>query len=224
MGILSCAAPAAGEAVRPRDRGRSSLPSGRRRPDACGMNPRDPPPDAALRDGRVVHIRPVTRDDAPALHALHRHASEQSIYLRFSSRDRDAADRYVDHICADADTEHRALIAELDGQAVALADSHHTPGTDDTEIAVLVHDDYQQLGIGTLLVAHLAARARQTGSRRLVAEVLPGNTRGLHLLTRSRFHAELPVTGATTMVLDITRDLPDPFAADEGERVDRDGW
>jgi GNAT superfamily N-acetyltransferase len=58
------------------------------------------------------------------------------------------------------------------------------------EVAFLIDDDHQGLGIGSHLFRHLAAIARAAGIVRFEAEVLPTNRGMLQLFSRSGF----PVT------------------------------
>ena len=163
--------------------------------------------DAVLADGRVLRMRPVTPEDGPALRALHRGASGQSIQQRFFNRSRAAADRYVDRVCAGAGDGHRVLVAELAGKPVGVADCYQPPGSAEAEIAVLVTDAYQHAGIGTLLLAHLVAGARRAGIRRLAAEILASNADAQDMLSRSGFRVELrPPGDVITMVLDTPPD------------------
>src|SRR6185312_10746477 len=53
------------------------------------------------------------------------------------------------------------------------------------EVAFVVVDEYQGQGIGSTLLRHLAAIARETGLHRLTAEVLPENTAMLKVFERS---------------------------------------
>lgn len=154
------------------------------------MKARDDGYDMVLADGRIVRIRPVTPTDAPALRALHRRACDESYYLRFFNQDRHISDEYVDRVCADTGDRHRLLVAETDQRPVALADCSHSPGSAEVDIAVLVDDEYQHVGVGSVLVGHLVAWARQAGKHRLVAEVLASNGPGLGVLRRAGFHTE----------------------------------
>ena len=51
------------------------------------------------------------------------------------------------------------------------------------EVALAVAHGEQTLGVGTLLLEHLASRARRSGVRRFVADVLPENERVRQVLT-----------------------------------------
>jgi len=52
------------------------------------------------------------------------------------------------------------------------------------EVAVTVIDDWQRLGLGTVLLAQLSDRARAAGLRRFTALVATQNEAGIRLLRR----------------------------------------
>lgn len=182
------------------------------------MAQREPGFDAVLADGRIVRIRPVRREDAEALRALHRRASDESIYLRFFGMDRAGAERYVENLPSDQDPPH-ALLAILDGSVVAVASHHPTGQTGEAEVAFFVDDRYQHIGIGTLLLEHLAVLARRAGVHRFVAETLAKNALMRHVLTRSGFHCEQRLEdGVITVTMDTVPDESVLQAIEERER------
>jgi acyl-CoA synthetase (NDP forming)/RimJ/RimL family protein N-acetyltransferase len=139
---------------------------------------------ALLTDGRAVRVRAVQATDRPALLALNAASSDRSIYLRFFTLSRHAADSYVDLLTRPPTDDHVALLAELDGQPIAVAGFERVD-VDCAEIALLVADDFQHEGVGTLLLEQLAAAARRSGIARFTAEVLVVNatmTKALHSL------------------------------------------
>ncbi|HEY6748033.1 MAG TPA: GNAT family N-acetyltransferase [Mycobacteriales bacterium] len=131
--------------------------------------------DALLADGGVVRIRPVTPTDAGALTALHRAASDRSIYLRYFSLNRAAGNEYVAKVAAGG-PDQITLLAEQHGTVVGMAGCIRTPGTAEAEVAMLVADTHQHRGVGTLLLEHLAALARRAGIRSFVADTLVENS------------------------------------------------
>jgi len=130
---------------------------------------------ALLMDGRAVRIRTVFPADRDALEALNEAASDRSIYLRFFSVNRRAAENYLDVLCRPASPDHHALLVELDSQVVAVAGFERV-AADSAEFALLVADDFQHEGIGTLLLEQLAAVARRHRIARFTAEVLAENS------------------------------------------------
>jgi acyl-CoA synthetase (NDP forming)/GNAT superfamily N-acetyltransferase len=148
----------------------------------------DPGWEGLAADGGIVRIRPACVDDEDALHELCRLSSDRTLFLRFFSLNRRAADRYLTSMARPSDADHVALVAEAGGQVVAIAGWERV--TDDTaEVALLVADAHQVRGIGTLLLEELARRARFHGIGRLVADVLPENRRMLGVFAASGLHA-----------------------------------
>ncbi len=58
---------------------------------------------------------------------------------------------------------------------IAVARYDRLPGTHEAAVAFGVEDSHQGRGLGTLLLEHLAAAARERGISRFVAETLPDN-------------------------------------------------
>jgi acyl-CoA synthetase (NDP forming)/GNAT superfamily N-acetyltransferase len=144
------------------------------------------PADVLMSDGRLAVIRCLTPGDGPALHALHQQVSDDSLRLRFFSPSREGAHAYVDHVLADPDTI--AVVAEVSCRLVALATAEPLgPGA--SEVAFLVADGYHDLGLGTLLLEHLAALARDRGIRRFEAEVLLENSAMIGVLRHAGFES-----------------------------------
>jgi acyl-CoA synthetase (NDP forming)/GNAT superfamily N-acetyltransferase len=153
--------------------------------------------DALLSDGSVVRIRPATEADEDRLLALHEAASDRSIYLRYFSLNRRAGDRYVDKVLHGG-KEEIVLVAEQQGTVVGMAGCTRLDRTADGEVAMLVADSHQRRGVGTLLLEHLAAVARQAGMRSFVADTLADNGLMQQVFTDAGFrverHSDLDVT------------------------------
>src|SRR3954471_3255961 len=153
---------------------------------STGSEPAPPYPahweaDVVLADGGTAHLRPITPADADALQRFHVAQSPESIYLRFFApypRLTDAdLHRFtnVDHV------DRVALVATVGDDIVAVGRYDRTgrrqEGT--AEVAFNVSDGHQGRGLGSVLLEHLAAAAREHGVHRFVAEVLPQNRRML---------------------------------------------
>jgi len=147
--------------------------------------------DVVLRDGTTTHVRPIRPEDADALQRFHVGQSERSTYLRFfapmerlSERDLERFTR-VDHV------DRVALVAvrPRDGADVGTPDTgageaqediigvarFDRTGTSEAEVAFNIADSAQGRGLGSVLLEHVAAAARERGVRRFTAEVLPQN-------------------------------------------------
>ena len=73
------------------------------------------------------------------------------------------------------------------------------------EIAFVVIDAYQNQGVGTILMRHLAVLARDAGLKELVAEVLPENTAMLKLFKKFGFRTD---SKKSPQVAHLTLQLP----------------
>jgi len=150
--------------------------------DDATPDPVDPPShweaDVALRDGRPVHLRPIRPTDAPGLAEFHRSLSQETIYLRFFAPYPELTERdlhrftHVDHV------DRVALVATIGDQLVGVG-RYDRVDDGEAEVAFVVRDDHQGRGLGSVLLEHLAAAARERGISRFVAEVLPTNRRML---------------------------------------------
>jgi acyl-CoA synthetase (NDP forming)/L-amino acid N-acyltransferase YncA len=139
--------------------------------------------DALTADGGIVTIRPVAGSDRNAVAALHQDASPDSLRLRFFARPAPVAlAAEVDRLCRPQSDQHQALLAVEAGTVVGVASCERMGETDHrAEFSVFVADGHHDRGIGTLLLEHLAARARVHGITQLIGEVLPDNNRMLRV-------------------------------------------
>ncbi|MBL0142879.1 MAG: GNAT family N-acetyltransferase [Betaproteobacteria bacterium] len=141
-----------------------------------------------LRDGRRALIRAQSPDDREAMAAAARQTSERTRYLRFFAPKRSMSEREVAFLM-DADFVNQvALVAilEEDGKPLVAGGGRYIivkPGS--AEVAFLVVDACQGLGIGSLLMRHLAILGRAAGLSELVAEVLPDNMPMLGVFRKS---------------------------------------
>jgi ribosomal protein S18 acetylase RimI-like enzyme len=73
-------------------------------------------------------------------------------------------------------------------------------GTLTAEVALVVRDDYQNMGVGTELLSYLRNIAEKQGLLGFTAEVLPENTRVLHLLEKVGFNFEKKFSAGVYLV------------------------
>ena len=143
--------------------------------------PAEPPAhwaaDVVTADGGTVHVRPITPADADALVAFHSRLSPRTIHFRFFSPRPRLSPREVERFTTVDHDDRVALVAELGDELVAVARYDRLPATSSAEVAFVVGDDHQGRGLGTLLLEHLAAAARERGITRFFADTLPDNRR-----------------------------------------------
>ncbi|HUF33091.1 MAG TPA: GNAT family N-acetyltransferase [Acidimicrobiales bacterium] len=133
--------------------------------------------DVVAADGGTVHLRPITAGDADALVALHNRLSDRTIHFRFFSPRPRLSARDIERFTVVDHDDRVALVAQLGDDMIAVARYDRIPGSDDAEVAFVVEDLHQGRGLGTIMLEHLAAAARERGISRFVAETLPDNRR-----------------------------------------------
>ena len=153
--------------------------------------------DVLLADGTVAVVRPLRAEDAGAVHDLHDRVSDEAIRLRFFAPSRHAAHSYVDGVLARPET--LAMVAEVRGEIVGLGTAEPMDETT-CEVAFLVADETRGQGVGTLLLEHLAALARDRGFTHLEADVLLENRAMLGVFTESGLSVSRSSDGSTVIV------------------------
>jgi GNAT superfamily N-acetyltransferase len=137
-----------------------------------------------LADGARLTIRSMEPADAYPLLRMFDRLSPESIYHRFFSpipRPRRAA---LLHLAGLDHELHEALVAEIDHEIVGVARYDGRPEENDAEVAVIVEDGWQDRGVGTMLLHHLASVGARRGLVAFRATVLGENRRALPFLRR----------------------------------------
>jgi RimJ/RimL family protein N-acetyltransferase len=143
-----------------------------------------------LRDGRTIEIRALRPDDRQDMLAAIGRTSSQSLQRRFFVPKRGFSETELAFFMNIDFDNHVALVAQIDedGRPSIVGGGRYIvvqPGR--AEIAFVVVDAYQGLGIGAALTHHLSHLARDAGLTELIAEVLPENTAMLKVLNKFGF-------------------------------------
>ncbi|ALE74123.1 MULTISPECIES: bifunctional GNAT family N-acetyltransferase/acetate--CoA ligase family protein [unclassified Pseudonocardia] len=152
--------------------------------------PRQWEADVVASDGGIVHLRPITPDDADALLYFHGKLSDRTRYLRYFGPYPRISPRDLERFTVVDQRTRVAFLALLGDEIIAVgryegltanggAAASEGAGTDQpvtsAEVAFVVRDDHQSRGLGSILLEHLAAAARENGLSRFEAEVLVEN-------------------------------------------------
>jgi acetyltransferase len=160
-----------------------------------------------LHDGRQVLLRPIKPEDEPMWLEMFGRFSESSIRYRFFHQVKDTPhDVRVRYCNIDYDREI-AIVAELDvegknkiiGVSRVVIESDKRTG----EIAFIVADPWQGLGLGTRLVDYIIDICREKKVETLYASVLSENRQAAKLLKKMGFSMEPDEEGISKARLDL---------------------
>ena len=150
-----------------------------------------------LPDGRTVHIRAICPDDKPVLAEGMHHLSRESLYFRFFSQKERLTEDELAYF-TELDFAHHvgllATVVEGDSESPAgvgryIMMSSSEGRTSTAELAFAVVEEYQGLGIATMLLKQLIEIAKAEGVAEFIAFVMPEN-----IAMQRVFHkAEVPV-------------------------------
>jgi acyl-CoA synthetase (NDP forming)/GNAT superfamily N-acetyltransferase len=138
--------------------------------------------DIVASDGRIVHLRPILPSDAEALLQFHQHLSDRTRYLRYFGPYPRIPPRDLERFVTVDHDKRVAFVALLGDEIIAVGRYEGLSDPKDpsapvtsAEVAFVVRDDHQGRGLGSILLEHLAAAAREKGLDRFEAEVLVEN-------------------------------------------------
>jgi acyl-CoA synthetase (NDP forming)/RimJ/RimL family protein N-acetyltransferase len=135
--------------------------------------------DVVASDGGIVHLRPIVPSDADALLRFHASLSERTRYLRYFGPYPHVSARDLERFSVVNHRDRVAFVCLLGGEVIAVGRYEGLPRPDGSvesaEVAFVARDSHQGRGLGSILLEHLAAAARENGLRRFEAEVLVEN-------------------------------------------------
>jgi acetyltransferase len=137
-----------------------------------------------MKDGNQVTIRPIRAEDEPQMIKFHETLSDRSVYLRYFSSlslSRRVAHERLLRICFGDYDREMVLVAELTDPATAelriigVGRMNKFHSRNEAEVAALVSDQYQRLGLGHELLRRVVQVARDEKVAVVSAEMLPDN-------------------------------------------------
>ncbi|MFJ3234170.1 GNAT family N-acetyltransferase [Streptomyces sp. NPDC086787] len=125
-----------------------------------------------LPEGNAITVRRADTDDVAAAKAMHERCSKRTLAMRYHGPVGDA-DRYLNHLLSPR--FGRTLAVQTpSGRIVGLG--HLLWDGDETEVALLVEDEWQRRGIGAELLGRLVAMAVEAGCESVYAVTQASNT------------------------------------------------
>ncbi|MDR6507829.1 GNAT family N-acetyltransferase [Arthrobacter oryzae] len=135
--------------------------------------------DVVLRDGGTAHLRPIHPSDSDAVQAFHTGQSQTSIYMRFFAFKARLSSKELKRFTEVDYKDRVALVITIGGEILGIGRYDRLADPEEAEVAFNIADAHQGRGIGSILLEHLAAAARENGIRKFSAEVLPENRKML---------------------------------------------
>ena len=155
--------------------------------------------DVVASDGATAHLRPISAADADDVRAFHGRLSDRTRYFRYFSPYPTIPDRDLRRF---VEVDHRdqvGLVLWLGREIIAIGRYVRLAGSDpvSAEVAFVVRDDHQGRGLGSILLEHLAAAAREIGVTRFVAEVLTENRTMVRVFREAGYEVARVLDGST---------------------------
>ena len=160
-----------------------------------------------LKNGQEVLLRPIKPEDEPMWLEMFQSFSEEAIRYRFFQILKDTPHEVRVRYCnIDYDREI-AIIAELaeNGRRKILGVTRLSIESDGKsgEMAFIVTDYWQGLGLGTKMVDYVLDIAKEKGVENVYAIMLPDNYRALNLTKKMGFNLEYLSDGTVKGILDL---------------------
>ena len=169
--------------------------------------------DVTLRDGTVLHVRPIMPEDARLEREFVAGLSDEARYFRFFYRLPQLTPAMLarfTQVDYDREIAFVALHRSPQGPAFAAV-ARYVANADgeSAEYAIVVGDAWQRRGLGHLMMQRLIAQARRRGLKRLEGAVLRANADMLRFVTAQGFvireDAEEPDQVMTVLDLETGR-------------------
>lgn len=169
---------------------------------------------ALLKNGQGLFLVPANENDVERVTSFMSRLSQESLRMRFMASVSQVSDQIIKDLCSCNFKDSGCLLAtegeSKNAKVVGLANYISMGNNRSAEVAFLIEDAYQGLGISTLLLERLAGIAAANGLIEFEAEVLPDNQQMINVFKSSGFeihqvwgsetvHIEFPVDSAASL-------------------------
>ncbi|MEW2068989.1 GNAT family N-acetyltransferase [Streptomyces sp. NPDC007346] len=165
-----------------------------------------------LPEGNEITVRRADRGDLAAARAMHDRCSPRTLGLRYHGPVGDA-DRYLDHLLSPRFGRTLA-VQTASGKLVALG--HLLWDGDETEVALLVEDDWQRRGIGSELLGRLVQLAEEAGCDSVYAVTQARNTGMVAAMRALALPLDYQIEEGTLVITARLRSATEPTGATTG--------
>lgn len=152
-----------------------------------------------LKDGRKVLLRPIKPSDATMKQHFFYSLSKDTVYKRyFSQLKAMPIKRIWPYVVIDYENEMVIVASTIEEELesiIAVGSYVKVPGAKIAELALVVRDDWQNKGLGTVLLNYLIEIGKKKGIEEFTAWVFADNTRMLHIFKKLPYKTEFRAEG-----------------------------
>jgi len=152
-----------------------------------------------LKDGSRILLRPIKPSDVSMKHHLFYALSKESIEKRYlGSLKALPLKRIWPYVIIDYKNEMVIVGTVQEGESenmVAIGSYSRVPNTNLAEVALVVRDDWQNKGLGTILFNYLCEIAKKQGLDGFIAWVMVDNERMMHIIKKSGYPVRYRIDG-----------------------------
>lgn len=163
-------------------------------PGKKGEYPEDLETHRTTNTGLRIFLRPVKITDEPLIKEFFYSLSGTSVQKRFFSMRKDLPHERLQELFLRVNyAEEMVILAFLDQKKeylVGIGQYALTSNKATAEVAIVVRDKYQNIGIGTEILSYLAVLANKSGLIGFTGESLPENRAILHLFEKIGFEVQ----------------------------------
>jgi len=141
-----------------------------------------------LRDGRLVHIRPLQEEDKEGLHGMYRSMSPDALRWSMAPYTAETINRWIGNL-----PNLISLVSVHDGDIVGYASVQkftHPRRMGTGNLNIYIHQDYQGAGLGTALMVMILNAANEHSLHRINLEGVADNETAVHLFRKFGFNVE----------------------------------
>jgi acyl-CoA hydrolase/RimJ/RimL family protein N-acetyltransferase len=154
-----------------------------------GAYPVEEEREVELKNGTKVLLRPAKASDAKMIQDLFYRLSKEDVYTRFFRFLKSLSVSEAEHftnVDYESEAAFLAVVGERENEEVVGSCCYFlNPTTNLAEVAYMIRQDWQGVGLGLLLQDYLTRHAKAQGIRGFTAEILMENQKMLNLARRA---------------------------------------
>jgi GNAT superfamily N-acetyltransferase len=170
-----------------------------------------------LKSGKTLHFRPLLPSDEFAYRNFFYSLQEDTIYYRFFYQMKLFSHEVIQKQWASVDYRKNmsmiGLVQKAGHQEIVAIGTYAQEDDTNAEVAFVVREDFQGMGIASYLLEILEGIARENDYRRFTATVLKDNQAMLNVFRKHYPNAHMTITGGNEVSVVMEFDPDTPHAA-----------